>query len=127
MFSIQYCNEKSIDTKILHIFLLLFQLQTLRGIPVDKNTSKIDVNGVRKYKSVDRFGNATSMSAEEAIGWIEYLKIFQIDLSKQLPPERYNGIINLIYITLYPNATRNEIEGGLVNISKIQCCFAQKV
>lgn len=45
---------------------------------------------------------------------VDYLKVAQSILSKQLPAERYNGIINLEYVLAYPNATTDETESALV-------------
>lgn len=49
------------------------------------------------------------------IAKLDYYKILQSTLSKHLPAERYNGIINLFYINLVPNATADEIASTLVN------------
>lgn len=45
---------------------------------------------------------------------MDFYKIKQSILSRQLPPERYNGVMNVIYIVLNPNATTEEIESALV-------------
>lgn len=43
------------------------------------------------------------------------MKIIQSTFSRKLPSERYNGIMNLNYVILNPNATSEEIESALVN------------
>lgn len=45
---------------------------------------------------------------------MERLKEFQSFLSKELRPEQYNGIINLMYIIYNPKATSDQIESALV-------------
>lgn len=42
------------------------------------------------------------------------LKELQTILSKELPPERYNGIMDLFYIIHNPKSTSEEIESSLV-------------
>lgn len=46
---------------------------------------------------------------------IDNIKIIQSIFSRQLPPERFNGLINLIYASR-PSATPKEIESALVKI-----------
>lgn len=73
-----------------------------------------------KFKSETEHHKAIANSADEAAGLIDRLKILQAVWSKHLSPERYNGIIDLLYVTFYPNATTNEIENALVKYIKIQ-------
>lgn len=46
---------------------------------------------------------------------VDNIKILQSIFSRQLPSERFNGIINLIYASR-PSATHKEIESALVKI-----------
>lgn len=87
-----------------------FQIAMLEDL-LGGNTSKIDVHYIRKHHSQSKKAKAGQIGE-----YIEYLKTYRSILSSQVPPERYNGIINLIYISLYPNATTEEIESTLVNI-----------
>lgn len=52
---------------------------------------------------------------------IDNIKILQAIFSRELPPERFNGLINLIYSTR-PSATTKEIENALVK-QKIELEF----
>lgn len=79
-----------------------------RKMNLSRADTKIDENQVREYHSL---GNSSATDIAIAM---DELKILQSILSRQLPSERYNGYINLIYILLYPNATSTEIEGSLV-------------
>lgn len=74
--------------------------------------SKIDVDRVKNYYSEDSHFKPEN-AVKRAIQ-IDKLKILQSVLSKDLPPERYNGLINLSYVFVYPNATTEEIESALV-------------
>lgn len=51
---------------------------------------------------------------------IDDLKIDTLFLSKHLPLERYNGIINFFYVLIYPNATSEEVESVLVILAAIE-------
>lgn len=44
---------------------------------------------------------------------VDNVKILQAILMRQLPSERFNGIINMLY-AMRPNATSKEIETALV-------------
>lgn len=52
---------------------------------------------------------------------IDYLRVLQSILAQQLPPEQYNGIMNVEYILHYENATSEEIESTLVKICASIC------
>lgn len=78
------------------------------------NRSKINVNDVRKFTSTARHIKDSATDLEELEKFVELLKMNQLILSKEFPPERFMGIINLEYVALYPNATTNEIESALV-------------
>lgn len=62
-----------------------------------------------KYIHIEVFSNDLSIKFK-----MDILKIFQSILSKQLPPERSQGIMNLLYICFYTDATTEEIESALV-------------
>lgn len=47
---------------------------------------------------------------------LDNYKILQSSLSKQFPSERYNGIVNMFYVSYYPNATSEEIESVVVSV-----------
>lgn len=51
---------------------------------------------------------------EEIAMDIDDLKMLQSIFSKQLSSEQYNGMVNLLYVFTYPNATTAEIESALV-------------
>lgn len=78
----------------------------------DKNT-KIDVNQVKDFHSSDAF--IKQMTDLETAIRMEHVKILESILSKDLPPERYTGILNLFYVFINRNATTEEIESALVN------------
>lgn len=77
---------------------------------LSRTDTKVDESIVREYHSL----HLRNSSATDIAIAIDDLKIFQSILSRQLPPERYDGLINLIYVLRYPNATSAEIEGSLV-------------
>lgn len=52
---------------------------------------------------------------------VEELKIIQAVLLKQLPAERINGFINIIY-AMRPSATEQEIESALVRVGHFHTC-----
>lgn len=49
------------------------------------------------------------------------MKILHTVLLKELPPERFQGIMNVLYVGLNKNATSEEIEGALVMCDSINC------
>lgn len=91
-------------------FRFSFKVKVLNQIPPKQNNTKIDVNSLKEFYSSKESFQRNSAGASA----IEYYKILESTLSKQLPPERYNGIINLFYILLYPDATSEEIASTLV-------------
>lgn len=70
---------------------------------MSKGNATIDVNTMKDHSKV---------VPEHKL--IDNVKIFQTLLLKQLPAERCNGLINLIYATR-PNATESEIQSALVH------------
>lgn len=89
-----------------------FYFQIKIGRIAKEKNSKIDVNQVKDHFSTNPyFGSASAL--EIAIK-LENVKALQSIFSKRLPAERYNGIINLLYINLYRNATSEEVESTLV-------------
>lgn len=94
------------------VFLILFLFQIKIGRLAKNQTSKIDVNQVKDHFSENPyFGSASAL--EIAIK-MENVKTLQSIFSRHLPPERYHGIVNLLYINLYENSTTEEIESALV-------------
>lgn len=81
----------------------------LSYVPPKQNNTKIDANNLSEFYAKKE--NATS----GVIAKMDYYKILQWTLAKQLPPERYNGILNLFYINLHPNSSAEEIATTLVN------------
>lgn len=82
-------------------------------IPKVKN-SKIDMKQLRDFHSTDPY--FIKADGKDIAFKMDEVKECQSILSKELPPERYNGIINLIYIFNNPKATSEEIEYTLVNM-----------
>lgn len=78
-------------------------------IPKEKN-STIDVNQVRDLFSK----NSRSIAGDIAIRY-ETLKIFLQILSGQFPSERYNGVVNVMFVCAFDFATTDEIQSALVN------------
>lgn len=72
---------------------------------------KIDATKVKEYYKTG--AHFTRPSGEIAMV-IDELKILKSVLSKQMPSEQYNGMLNLLYILAYPNATTEEIQSALV-------------
>lgn len=48
--------------------------------------------------------------------YFDYVKNYETILSKELPPERYNGIIALLNVLGNVDATPQEIESSLVSL-----------
>lgn len=80
---------------------------------VKHENSKFDVEYMKNFHSICNETNVTSIAVE-----MDKVKIVQSILSKQLPPERYNGLINLLYIFKNPNVTSVEITSALVMCAK---------
>lgn len=74
--------------------------------------ARIDVQQVKNFHS--RYGTKQNATVVEIAAFVDQLTVFQSALSAQLPPERYNGIVNMYYIFAYSNATTEEIESVLV-------------
>lgn len=91
--------------------IIYFQLVIFKRIQKEE-ASKIDLNQLRDFYSTD--SSFKSVNVARRIMIMEELNGFQVTLSKDSPPERYNGIINLIYIFYNPKATSEEIESALV-------------
>lgn len=79
-----------------------------KRIPKEQNI-KIDVNQVKNYSS-----NFNLAWTHEQLA-LDSLKISQAILSKQFPPERYNGVVNLLFACMFNSATTEEIQSALVN------------
>lgn len=72
--------------------------------------SKIDSNRLKEFHST----NPPNARGVEIAERMELVKEIQSVLSKDLLPERYNGLINMDYIFKNPNATSEEIQSVLV-------------
>lgn len=107
------------NTNIQILLLYLFQIEWLF---LNERNSTIDMNQVKDlYSTSDFHKNASNSNMAKEI---DDLKIFQSIFSKHFPPERYNGIINLLYIFRYKNSTSEEIENALVGfILKFTMCI----
>lgn len=86
------------------------------------------MNQVKDLHSTDAYimfgaNRMGKVSALDIAIELDDMKIVQSILSKQLPPERYNGVINVLYIFKYKNATTEEIENTLVMCSPIQILY----
>lgn len=78
----------------------------------NKGNAKFDLNDVRDFQSRLYEGRAIQ---EDLAEHIDYMKVLQGVLSKNVPSERSNGILNLCYIFFYRNTKSEEIESALVN------------
>lgn len=85
----------------------------LTELPKEKN-AKIDENIVRDYhnRTYDRTNGGWAVARA-----IDGLKVEHSILSKYVPTERLDGVYNLFFAIIYPNATSEEIESALVTIS----------
>lgn len=72
-----------------------------------------------KISSVATTTELTSLSVFQN----DFLKMAETIWSKQLPPERYNGIINLEFALVNPNATKDEIASALVMFGEFSTTF----
>lgn len=97
----------------------------LSHVPPKQNNEKIDVNGLKEFYSLKESYHHGAPGMDY-IQKLDYYKIVASTLSKQLPAERYNGIINLYYIILYPNATPDEIANTLVSCTVTQKLHSSK-
>lgn len=82
-------------------FLSILQIDTL----VKHQNSKIDLDYMKSFYSRNNETNGTDIAVE-----MDKVKILQMILSKQLKPERYNGILNLFYIFKIQNPTAKATE-----------------
>lgn len=96
--------------KCCFIFVIL-QIDTL----VKHANSKIDADYMKIVHSRYNGSSVTDVAVE-----MDKVKILQSILSKHLPPERYNGLINLFYLFKNPNATSTEISSALVIRAKLK-------
>lgn len=81
----------------------------ISGVNQKQNNTKFDVDD-RGYDV-----NDIDLYYPPSLQSLDIDKILQSALSKQFPPERYNGIINLFYINFNPNATSEEIASVAVS------------
>lgn len=90
-----------------NIFFSILQINTF----INEKNSTIDVEYVKYIHSVSYqpWENITDLAVT-----MDNVEILRLVLSKQLPAERYNGLINLFYIFENPNATLTEITSALV-------------
>lgn len=72
--------------------------------------TKFDVNVI---KLISAEASREMNKGEEAL-IMDLLKIIQSILSKRLPPAIGNGMVNLMYVVAYPNATTEHIENAVV-------------
>lgn len=78
-----------------------------------KGNATLTLNDVRDFQFRLYEGRAAH---EDQAEHIDYMKVLQSVLSKNVPAERSNGIMNLCYILFYPKATPEEIKSALVNL-----------
>lgn len=70
------------------------------------NETKLDEAAIKKIENVPQ--------PQDVFFMVDNLQIIQSLLSKQLPPEQFNGVINL-FLAFRPNATEEEIQNAVVN------------
>lgn len=71
----------------------------------------------KKIEEFHSYLNEHMASNEDLARLIEDLKVIQLFLLKSgMPPDRYNGIMNLFYVLVYTKASSEEIESTLVII-----------
>lgn len=88
----------------------------MKNSTTDEPNSKINEKNVRDFYAYFNRGRANSTPPMR----IDHLKVFQSILSRKLPSERYNGVVNFFYIISYLNATTEEIENTLVIRAQIK-------
>lgn len=81
----------------------------ISGVNQKQNSTKFDVDD-RGYDV-----NEIDLYYPPALQSLDNYKILQSTLSKQFPPERYNGIVNLFYVNFNPNATAEELASVVVS------------
>lgn len=92
-----------------------FVSETLKKILKEKNAT-IDVESVRVFQSsLFERANMKSLLAQH----IDHMKAFHTKLSKEVPAERLNGVMNFYLIIAYPNATTEEVKIVLVTIIRV--------
>lgn len=105
-FDLNYTSKKYFDSQV-------FALKKLS----EEKSAKIDVDQIKNYnRTVDSILiEYLNCSYDELIRMeLDHEKIFPAAYLKELPSERYNGIINANYMILNPNATTSEIDMTLV-------------
>lgn len=76
--------------------------------------SRIDINHVRNINYSILFDDVNYVEQKAKL-LCDHMKIYQTTYSKKFPPERYDGIMNVYYIILNPNASTDEVNIALVN------------
>lgn len=71
------------------------------------------MDNVKEFHSFLNERRALNLSWSEG-RCIDYVKLLHLILSKNIPPERYNGIINLYFALAHSNATTEQIKSALV-------------
>lgn len=89
--------------------LILFQFRTLSELSRKDRNSKIDVTQV-----IDIFSKNQMKHPDERGAYAENLNILESILSKQFPPERYNGVLNVIFVCSYDVVPTEDIQSALV-------------
>lgn len=106
------------DFKSVELFSIdSFQLFSLFGKSSNHENAKIDVNKMKDFYMSELYFKRPN---EEIAMEIDDLKIVQTILSKQIPPELYNGIVNFLYMLTNPNTTSEEIGSNLVMRVKLE-------
>lgn len=92
----------------------IFQLDWLSKIGPEEKNAHIDVSSVRNLNYSIIFQADGNNSNQKAKLLCDHMKIYQSMYSKRFPSKRYDGIMNVYYIILNPDATTNEINIALV-------------
>lgn len=93
----------------------------LRGISQKQNNTKLYVNDTEYLYSMN--ANDLKPGYRKLPEILDTYKMLESILSKQFPSERYNGIVNMFYVSANPNATSEEIASVVVSCAVLTHAF----
>lgn len=102
---------KSVVLSLIDSFQVFFPF----GKNARNGNAIVVVNTMKDIYKSDQY-----LTEKEVAMAIDDLKIVQTILSKQMPPEQYNGILNFRYMHINPNTTSEEIDNALVMRVKLE-------
>lgn len=95
-------------------------------IPKNHGNSELDVEYMQNFYLKNYPKITSDFRIADLAVEMDDVKILQELFGKQMPPERYNGLINLLYVFKNANSTMTEITIALVNAPR-NCNINSKI